>query len=118
MKPKIDKIALRADYLAGMSTRALGLKYGRNHNSILYMLRRLGVHVRSSGAPLGNQNAKGGPGHPLPGKPPIDNEQLRAEYEAGSSTLVLGRKYQRSPDYISRRLHKLGATLRSRSVRR
>lgn len=118
MKPAIDGATLRAEYLAGMSTRALGQKYDRNPNTILYRLRRMGVRVRPSGAPLGNQNAKGGPGHPLPGKPPIDDQLLAKEYESGASTIVLGRKYQRSPDFISRRLHRLGVTVRSRSVRR
>lgn len=45
-------------------------------------------------------------------KPPIDNDQLAAEYAAGMGLRELGRKYQRSHQAILYRLHRMGVPMR------
>lgn len=58
-RPRISNAQVAADYLAGMSMLAIARKYARSRTAILYRLRRYGVRSRQTGAPFGNQNAKG-----------------------------------------------------------
>jgi hypothetical protein len=57
-RPSITNAQVARDYLAGMSMRAIGVKYQRSRTAILYRLRRFGIPARYNGAPIGNTNAR------------------------------------------------------------
>lgn len=111
--PLPDAEALKAEYEAGATASELGRKYGVSHTTMLSRLRGAGTKMRPgvSGNVAGSLGGKSARREATNAKLP-DLATLRAEYEAGASTVTLGKKYGVGATTISVKVREAGGEMR------